>query len=219
MDLTLFFKEKHIALVGPSQSIMQSLQGDLIEQHDYVVRLNHQWPFDAQLEPHLGRRMDILYHCCSADYSMLRFAVPDFQKTKLVLYETGIQSAILQLLCKQNHTPCVDITQNYHNLTEKLTSAPNTGLVAITHLLSYPIASLSLFGLSFYREPYYSGYLGVGADSKYWQKEHPPRQIRTHRLDVQFNYVVQHLLTDPRLKLDDAIQQKMLESTPSWAYD
>jgi len=97
MNINSLLENKNIALVGPSQSIINTGFGLEIEHHDLVVRLNHQWPINNNLKSDIGERMDILYHCCNPDFSMMRFSIPEFQKTKMVFYEQGIQDAILRM--------------------------------------------------------------------------------------------------------------------------
>lgn len=202
MDINSLLENKTIALVGPSKSIINSGFGEEIERHDLVVRLNHQWPINNDLKSDVGERMDILYHCCNPDFSMMRFSIPEFQKTKMVFYEQGIQDALLRMICLEYKIPCMDITAEYQTLQHQLNTFPNTGLVAIRHLLSFSIRSLKLFGITFFQEPYYEGYLGNGANAKHWENGTLPKKIDLHQLDVQFAYFLKYFINDSRLAID-----------------
>lgn len=208
-DFASFFHNKRIALVGPSKCIIDTQQGAEIDAHDVVIRLNHQWPVDPHHEIDLGQRMDVLYHCCNPDFSVMRFAIPAFQKTQVVFYEDGIQASLLRIICAQKNILFSDITWQYQKLENILNTRPNTGLVALTHLLSLPIASLKLFGLTFFQDPYYQGYCGVGANAEHWQEKTLPKQIWKHQLEVQYQYFLKHLATNPRLTIDPYARQIM----------
>ena len=205
------FKNKRIALVGPSQCTVGAGMGAEIEGYDWVARMNHQWPVPLERQVDLGERMDLLYHCCNPDFSMMRFSIPEFQQTKLVFYEQGIQTSILKMICTDQKIPSYDISWKYRELETALKTAPNTGLVAISHLLSLPIASLKLFGLTFFKESYYKDYPGNGAKPEYWSEGKLPRKIWNHQLDVQYAYFLEQLLTDPRLCMDERSKQICLE--------
>jgi hypothetical protein len=208
-DFIPFFHNKRIALVGPSNCIIDAQQGAEIDAHDVVIRLNHQWPIDSYHEVDLGKRMDVLYHCCNPDFSVMRLAIPALQETHMVFYEDGIQTSLLRMICAQKNILFFDITWQYQKLEKALSTRPNTGLVAITHILSLPIASLKLFGITFFQEPYYKGYRGIGANTEYWNKNSLPQQIWEHRLDVQYQYFLRYLAVHPKLIIDPYARQIM----------
>ena len=54
---------KRVALVGPAGYLEGSNQGEFIDGHDLVVRLNRGIIRDEKLAKDLGRRTDILYSC------------------------------------------------------------------------------------------------------------------------------------------------------------
>ena len=209
-----FFKNKRIALVGPSKCVVGAGMGAEIETFDLVARMNHQWPVPLERQTDVGKRMDLLYHCCNPDFSMMRLSIPEFQNTKLVFYEQGIQTSILKMLCTDNKIPSCDITWKYRELEALLNTFPNTGIVAISHLLSLPIASLKLFGLTFFKEPYYEGYLGAGTNSQYWADGALPRKIWKHQLDVQYEYFLKYLAPNPCLSIDEYSRHILLP--PQW---
>ena len=194
--------------MGPSKCVVGSHMGEEIESYDFIARMNHQWPISTERQADVGKRMDLLYHCCNPDFSMMRFAIPEFQQTKLVFYEQGIQTSILKMICEENRVPSQDITWKYRELQAALQTLPNTGIVAIAHLLSLPISELKLFGLTFFQEPYYEGYLGAGTKPEHWAKG-SPRKIWEHQLDVQYAYFLDNLMPDPRLLIDAHSQRVM----------
>ena len=208
-NILSFFENKKVALVGPSKSIIHSNQGIEIESFDYVARMNHQWPILSALNIDIGCRMDLLYHCCNPDFSMMRFSCPEFRDTRWVFYEQGIQTSVLKMICQEHKINSLDITSIYQNINNKLKMPPNTGIAAISHLLSLPIRSLKLFGLTFHQECYYEGYLGKGAEPKYWENGKALQKIWNHQIDKQFTYFLEHLLLDSRLSVDSLSRKIM----------
>ena len=201
--LEQLFSGKKIALIGPSRCIIGAHQGDEIEAYDLIVRLNHQWPIATFHEKDLGKRMDVLFHCCNPDFPVMRFACHGFKDTKIVFCEKGVQTALMSTICQDFAVPSIDITWQYTLINEQLNTKVNTGLAAIIYLLSLPISVLKLFGLTFFQEPYYEGYLGFGAQRQYWRVGAPPKQIWQHNIDVQFNYFLTNSCRDPRLLIDE----------------
>jgi hypothetical protein len=200
-----FLADKRVALVGPSLSIIGSGYGSDIEQYDLVVRMNHHWPIDPGLVSDVGSRMDILYHCCNGDHPVKRLFTPGFSRTQFVCYETeeGNESPQMIEYCLQSGIPVLDVTSVYQSLQDKPQTPPNTGLVAITHLLSMGVTELALFGITFYKEPYSPGYFGHGADHRFWKSGSLPKVIWPHKLDVQFHYFCQLRQLDGRIKIDE----------------
>lgn len=198
--------EKRVVVVGPSRSIIGSKQGEYVEAFDLVVRINHQWPVPDGLITDLGRRMDILYHCCNGDYPVSRLFVPEFQRTKFVCYEEGPDLPVLAARCASDGIDSMESTELYLNLAGPLGGHPNTGFVAITHLLDAPIAELYVTGFSFYREPYYEGYLGTGNKAEYWRAGDYPQKIWEHTPDSQLRLFKEITLRDRRVRMDTPLQ-------------
>ena len=196
---------KRVALVGPSRSIVDSGYGMDIEQFDLVVRMNHQWPIDPAKAPDLGSRMDILYHCCNGDHPIKNLFDLGFLRTQFVCfeYEVGNESPQMIEHCERSGIPSMEVTSVYQSLEAKLKTPPNTGLAAITHLLGMGVAELALFGITFYQEPYSPGYIGDGANLRFWKSDSPPKHIWPHNLDVQFRYFCQLMKVENRLKIDE----------------
>jgi hypothetical protein len=193
---------RRVALVGPSRSIEGSGYGPAIDRCDLVVRLNHQWPIAPDRLTDLGRRMSILYHCCTDDYPIERLFTPEFAETRFVCYELNAGSASLVGRCELLGIPTLDVTPAYSALGARLGSPPTTGLVAIEHLLDSDVGELCLFGLTFYREPYYRGYPGHGADERHWPGGRARSTIWQHDVEAQFEHFRRLRAQDSRLRVD-----------------
>lgn len=199
-------KGKRVALVGPSASILGEGRGGLIESFDYVVRMNFQWPIAENLVVDLGQRMDILYHCCNGDFPIKKILCKEFSMTKFVCYERNIDSRVLRRYCNDHNIKSLDITNVYSLLREKLNAAANTGTVAITHLLQFDLAQLFITGISFFREPYYPGYLGDGAKSSNWDDGKSPERIHEHIITPQIKHCRELISADSRVLLDRKLE-------------
>jgi hypothetical protein len=191
--------------VGPSQSIVGTEQGRAIDDRDLVVRINHQWPVPPARVPDVGARMDILYHCCNGDFPVARLFVPGFERTRFVCVEEGPDRVALEARCVAEGIPAMDVTALYLEWLQRLHSYPNTGFVAITHLLDQPIAQLYVAGFSFNRDPYYEGYPASGNRRDRWSEQTYPRRIWWHDADRQLDVFREMAARDSRIVVDQRL--------------
>ena len=199
------FRDRSVALVGPSRSIVGSGEGAAIESFDLVARMNFQWPVPDHLVPDVGRRMDVLFHCCNQDFPASWFARADFADTRIAFYENGREAPVLTTICQELGVPAIDITNLYATLLQELGAFPSTGLVAIAQLLSLPIRTLKIFGMTFWREPYYDGYFGHGAAPENWDGDSSADTIWRHDPKREFQFFVARFCPDPRLMMDSRL--------------
>jgi hypothetical protein len=200
-----------VALVGPSRSIAASGYGAAIDRHAIVARLNHGWPVPKRLWPDQGTRLDLLYHCCNGDYP-LQSVLSQAPWPHHVCVEQGPQTEVLRAACNRQGIRCTDITDLYAALTHSLGTFPNTGLVALHHLLSHGVASVTLYGLTFYREGYLHGYQGDGASAENWPSSGAaPSTIWKHDLERQYRHFLALYHHDLRIHVDARSQAVMVD--------
>jgi hypothetical protein len=203
MSFQSFVRGRRVALVGPSRSIVGSGLGTEIDAHDLVARLNHGWPVPLGLEADLGRRLDILYHCCNGDHPIDRVFSAGIDRLRWACFENGPDHQRLLDHCTDANVQSLDVTDLYVDLRRDLGTFPNTGLVAIHHLLGADAARVSLFGLTFFREPYMPGYPADGADAVHWTVGGPiPTQIWEHDLPLQYRHFTDLCRGEQRLAVD-----------------
>jgi len=190
---------KRVILVGPADYTVGSGKGSFVESFDWVARVNFQWPVPERLRPDLGSRMDLLYHCCNGDHPVRALFRDGFEETRFVCMERHIQSLELKRHCRSCRIPCLYVSDVYRSLSRKLGARPSTGLVAIEHLLSLPIAELYVFGMTFWRTPYYAGYQGDGAQALAAEGE---RRVLPHDPEREARYAGRLAKREPRLRLD-----------------
>lgn len=204
---TTLFTGKRVALVGPSQTLIGNAQGRLIDSFDLVVRINHQWPIPTELKADLGTRMDVLYHCCNGDYSVQRLFNAEFSNTKQVFFEKGLDAYFLKKECAKRKIPCSDITAFYADLVLKTRTYPNTGLVAIYHLLQLGISELYITGLTFFQKPYYAGYHGTTAAPETFEQIQKKGGYWRHSFAPQLRYFAQMAKNDSRIEMDPELNE------------
>lgn len=204
MDFASFVRGRRVAVVGPSRSAVGSGFGGVVDAHDLVVRLNHGWPVPEPLQADLGRRMDILYHCCNGDRPVGRVFACGVDRLRWACFEQDRDTPVLLAACRRGGASTLDVTPVYAALRGRLRTYPNTGLVAIHHLLDSDAAAVAVFGMTFFREPYYSGYPGDGAAADHWPADgSPPTRIWNHDLAVQYRHFADLCRREPRLAVDD----------------
>jgi hypothetical protein len=202
-------RRKRVALVGPSRSIAGSAQGKHIESYDLVVRMNFQWPIPEHLHTDAGTRMDILYHCCNGDAPVRTLLNELFLSTQFACFERGGDCLALKTYCSQNEIPALNVTSVYEELHGQLDTFPNTGLVAIEHLLRSDLAELFIVGISFFQEPYYDGYDSDGSRDICWEESSAPKRIWCHEFEPQIAYFKQRCTEDPRLVVHEPIKERL----------
>jgi hypothetical protein len=198
-----FLRNKSVVIVGPCASILGSQQQQFIHSHDVVVRVNHGWPVAEHMHADLGSRVDVIYHCCNGDYPIKRLFSPEFAKVDYVCYQVGWDSPELVEHCMAVGVKCLDATLIYSRLRQKIKTHPNTGAVAIYHLISLPLRSLYITGFSFFKDHYYPGYLGKGAPNT---RDLPLKPHWKHDQALQLDYFRKTLPEDPRIKVDKNLE-------------
>jgi hypothetical protein len=208
-----YLTDKHVALVGPAPSVEGSRQGEFIDSHDVVVRLNHALPLSEPLRPDIGSRTDVLYHHLWPEHPT-RPPGPEFMQ--LVL------AAPCQWICSANPYANVRIRfkdwidrfdalrgdrvrfyvpdmREAYGIRRRARTWPNTGVFAILHLLSFPVARLHITGFTFYsgKKTYQEGYQGLGA-------------LPIHDQERQRACVARAIQTDSRVSLDQELARVLL---------
>lgn len=208
---------QRVVLTGPADYPVGAGQGQWVDGFDWVVRINFQWPLPESLVPDLGRRMDVLYHCCNGDYPVDRLFVAGFEQTRFVCMEHQAHSLRLKHRCHTMGVPCLYTTDTITRLTRALGHPPSTGLTAIEHLLSLPIRELQLYGITLWHAPYYSGYTADGARNATRPRYGRPARVWRHAPRMERTYLLERAARDARLRIDPAALRLMGAASPSSA--
>lgn len=157
--------------------------------------------------PDVGARMDVLYHCCNGDHPVSRLFVPAFRETRFVCCEEGPDRAALVAWCEQEGIDTLDVTSQYLHWLGRLHSYPNTGFVAIAHLLEHAVVELYIAGFTFFRDPYYDRYPGSGNRPERWRDGAYPRRTWWHDADRQLDAFRDIAARDGRIVMDARLRQ------------
>lgn len=203
-----FCKDKSVALVGPAQSIIGTLKGDIIDQFDLIVRLNKAIPLPESLKKDIGTRTDIIYN------SLNTSDFPGENNLNTKLYKKhGVQFVCTSYPFNHNifHDDILNYVYRYkfeiplkamndlkfRNFEKMLGTRPYTGTCAIMDLLSYPIKYLYITGLDFYQTKYYSEYRTISKNVLKYNKNNP-----IHNNKPQLDYLRNLSFYDNRIILD-----------------
>jgi hypothetical protein len=151
---TELFTDKLVLIVGPSKNATKELENTSIDEYDVVCRLN--WHYKNK------ERTDAVYHCLNHD----QYDVDDLKELKeknitLItrddIHSHGGSGKIADLNHRNKETGipfyCVpdDLMRKYR---KSLDCNPNTGTIAILHILSWRPEKLTAVGFDFYETLY-----------------------------------------------------------------
>lgn len=223
-EYATFVAGKTVALVGPAASLHGRGLGDLIDSHDLVVRLNLGCPVPEGQEPDLGTRTDVLYHVLFN----ARLARAAGQRHTPQQVDEWIAAGVKYIATRQdfNHErvrlfrrvlrdrlPLVTMPSEFKGPFKRhLMTNPNTGTLAIVHLLAAGAAKVWVTGFDFYDTGYQVGYGGFDAEraaqgngSGNWGlKSHVP-----HKQEPQKEFLAQLARMEPRLEFDEIAAQAL----------
>jgi len=188
-DLLGFLQDKRVALVGPAPYLKGMGMGSLFDSYDIIVRPNN-FHINKSLVKDYGSRTDIMFHNFGGAFmtglkKSIKNNPEDFKKLKMMGclalknygsdphlswdddYVSGVVENFHQI--NANNTPFYWIgVRDYKKIYNKLGEEPNTGILALTVLLSYPIKEIFVSGYTFfkgkgnrYEDIYYEGCVPV----------------------------------------------------------
>ncbi len=158
-----YLKGKKVAVVGPAATLRGQGLGFLIDSHDVVVRINHAWPLPDEWKRDIGSRIDVIYHNLNPLNQRIR------RRHVTQMYKDGVRWIV------SSHPANRPRYRRRHRRFRRANKGllqfravpaalkrqlrrrvgfPNSGMVAITDLLSFPIARLYVTGFSFYTTGY-----------------------------------------------------------------
>ncbi len=213
-----YIRNKSIAIVGPSESIIGTKKGHIIDKFDRIVRLNKSIPLPQNLKDDIGSRTDILYNSLNtSDFPGENKLSPTLHKKygiKFVCtsYPYGIETFkydILNYVKKYKFELPLKVMddQKYRKFENVLGTRPYTGTCAIMDILSYPIKFLYITGLDFYQTKYYSQYREI---NKSQLKN--TRNSNVHNAAPQLSYLKHIALIDDRIILDDFLDKLIYQN-------
>lgn len=232
-EFSSYLEGKRVVIVGPAASLNGRQLGSFIDSHDVVVRLNRDCPIKAELYAKLypgkplpkiedkGSRTDVLYHVLY-DQALANISGWDHSPQQVAIWQAdGVRFLVTRQepnhprinrymrLTKNIFPPVVMDRALRRRLKDATGTNPNTGVIAIAHLLGMPIQSLHVTGFDFYASGYATGMggmteeqaaKGVGGRGGWGQS---PRFTVPHRQDGQKRYLAELYAREPRLSFDE----------------
>jgi hypothetical protein len=171
--LLKIFKNKRVAIVGPSPHLIGTKSGPVIDQYDIVCRVNQVAAIDH--EEDYGARTDIVFHNCGTQFidafdARLKESAHISRKLKLVI------CPCVKATGSDNNWPTwpdnhiSPVVENFHNINSYnipfswigipnyrkvynlFKCEPNAGQTAILMILKHNPAELFVTGFSFYAQ-------------------------------------------------------------------
>ncbi len=196
---------KRIVLVGPSSSLAGKSYGPEIDKFQLVARINFQWPVPQAMVPDVGQRLDILYHCCNGDRSIREQLTDSLQESAVICYQNNIDARLLIHFCVTHGLPRVDISSMYRQISCELGIEARTGIVAIAHLLQFPVAGLHITGLTC-ADTYYPSYK---RSANAFDQERADARNLAERV-----YLRKITESDPRVTMDEQLEAVLANREP-----
>lgn len=196
-----WLENKKVILVGPSQCALSNTYEFVEEEHDLVVRVNYSWPVPKYHQDIIGRRCDILYHNAAGLRPIDQILQPGLQ---WIWYDRNRHMFDIRRFLAEHGLPGGLIRQYRNKVITELGTHPNMGFLALMHLLTQPLRSLHVTGITFFREPYHTGY----PETKFGDAQKiKTRSTQNHDADMQFEYFFENLYGHARLTVDDTLQR------------
>ena len=201
---------KKVIIVGPAGYLQDQGMGEWIDSFDVIVRVNHAIPISYPKD--YGSRTDVLYHILSHrnagsgkrlverdevelwHASGLKWLVSRHDVfSKRIRYMSPVLNGLMPWICIRN--------RQFEAVRKAVKRSPNTGLVAISHLLTSKLHSLHVVGFDFYQSGVYTGYGDVmdNEDAKDVNGNY-------HDTDSQLDYMRTLDSRESRLVLDEHLK-------------
>ena len=216
-DYEALVKGKSLIIVGPSKTVLRKKNADFINSFDLVVRLNKILPIPYHMEQFIGYRTDILYNNCNTtdhggenNLSINMLVNNNVRYLRASYPPIGVFKKDIdrfRMLNRSRGFPFGHVNTKYYNsVVKKLNTRPYTGTLAILDLLRYDIKALYITGIDFFKYNYHSSYRVLNKEDMMKTRNGP-----IHKREPQINLLRQIYLTDKRIKVDDVLENVLLE--------
>ncbi len=216
-----YINNKRIVIVGPSPSILNKEEGELIDNFDIIIRIKKSVPIDKKLHKYIGSRTDILCTHLKIKQNNFDYKSLDIISNQLkYIYMpfplispfdnffnsfTNYYSEYLKIKKKQpiliyyiNKDDNIEFT-NYLNQCKILDTTPTTFAALLIDILRYDFTELYITGFTFRKDGYYKQYKTLEEDKESYNRTIIKRNI--HNMDKEILYFKNILLNDERITL------------------
>ena len=171
-DLLSLVEDKRVAIIGPAPYLKGRQMGSLFDNYDIIVRPNI-FHIDKSLVKDYGSRTDVMFHNFGGAFmkglkKIIENHPEDFKKLKMMgclalknygadphlSWDDNYVSGVVENFnhINANNTPFYWIgVKDYKTIYNKVGVELNTGVMALTILLSYPLKEIFVSGFTFYK--------------------------------------------------------------------
>ncbi len=213
VKLSKFIKGKRAIIIGPSGNSVSDCKDIDVDSYDLIVRINHHYGMATDEEKEsIGFKTHMIYHClggnliCADDIDKWRE-----ENTKIISrYPLHVRNPVRY---KHNEFYHIDGKGRFVNEMRAILGCnPNTGMLAIYHLLRMGVQSLTVAGFDFYQTAYmhadYSGRYSLVKDlrAERYRKRMKNNEFGLekglrHNPDRQFEFFKELVQEDDRIIL------------------
>jgi hypothetical protein len=171
-DLLSLVEDKRVAIIGPAPYLKGRRMGSMFDNYDIIVRPNN-FHIDKSLVKDYGSRTDVMFHNFGGAFmtglkKLIENHPEDFKKLKMMgclalknygadphlSWDDDYVSGVVENFnhINANNTPFYWIgVKDYKKIYNKIGEEPNTGILALTVLSSYPLKEIFVSGFTFYK--------------------------------------------------------------------
>jgi hypothetical protein len=204
-DYGKYLSGRRVCLIGASGRLVETVQTDLINSYDIVVRVNSGFPVSDKIAPFTGPRCDVLYVGANAMTAWLREPeLFSLARKSGVRWINSVRCTIGNDRDKKFHSyrKLVGTRTTGREFEGKIKgmikTLPTSGYLALIDLLGFDIVELYITGYDFYESGYFEGY-------------HDKRRVsggkRPHDSDKQKRHFVRLCGKDRRIKTDAVLTE------------
>jgi len=161
------FENKQIIIIGPAPSSLDYGDNKIIDNFDYIVRINTSYELINIHKDLLGTRTDILFHNMiekkDGGGGYLDFKKLNKQSIKYIVYPYNSKRRMINYYktsVKYDLKNIFRLAPKYFNELNEAMDAeiPTTGLQALNYILKQNFDSLHITGFTFFKTGYAKGY-------------------------------------------------------------
>jgi hypothetical protein len=211
-----YVKGKKVAVVGPAGYMQNLIQGNFIDSHDIVVRLNSAVPVPEAMKDNIGTKTNVLSNCLHPSYESGGKIVPKLWRECGVEWLLSpypkslsyVKKNFESFMAKNNGLLKVADTPAslFKSIESEVKTRPNSGVLTVMYLLSLDIYELYVTGFSFAKDGYYPGYKSSISADLYRKLANS----NIHQQEPQLEYTRKVFRSNSKFKADSVLRKLLM---------
>ena len=220
--LAAMLKNKRVVIVGPAECALKDKNGEFIDNFDLVVRVNRGIEPTDNFSEYIGKRTDLLYNCLYEhpdNGGILNIDYLKSKQVKFIIYHPEVSyqgiaidsdplndksKGALSKIKKSNYNNHRIDYKFYNSISSQVKCRPNTGFIALFHLLSFDIKELYITGYTFYLDNFMHGYKDHVDKTKFKEKCFKSER---HNQKNLWKFLKEQKTKDSRIKTDKYLER------------